>query len=604
MKNNLKQSKVSISSDKGVFSELYQDIYFDKTNCIQESKHVYLDTNNLENKFKNTSNYIIAELGFGTGLNFILSWDLWNKNHTQNSSLLYISYESAPISIEQIKNIHKLFKGLSHLSKILVNKLPQIWQGTHQIFFEFGNVTLILIYNDFLSLKNFSFKADTWYLDGFSPTKNSSAWSNELYKEIYKHTKDGGSLSTYTVAGHVRRGLSEEGFNISKVKGIGNKKEILYGYKNKVSCNITKKPTLRHNDIGPVAVIGAGISGASIIYFLKKRNIDCFLIDKASTLGNGASGNKIALQIPKLTLDNSPYGILSLEAFSFSRKLAIELNAAPKSNGVVMFPSREREILKFDQLLMNNWPLHLIDNKIYNYDFLEGINYLYLKSAGIVDNKKFIKNLIKDVKFYNKFNVKDVLNTNSDFKEIIDDKGNKLSAKTIIWANGYEMANLHSMIPILPVSGQVSYLSETVETSKLKLNFSYGHFLSQSFQGFHQIGASFNRLVNTNYSEIDQIQNIESIPNFLKNTFNTDRQIETKYRTSVRGSTKDRFPLCGSLNDLKGQASNNIYFLGGMGAWGFVYAPYYANFLIKSILNEPVIIEENLKKILSIKRFL
>ena len=64
MKNNLKQSKISISSDKGVFSELYQDIYFDKTNCIQESKHVYLDTNNLENKFKNTNNYIIAELGF------------------------------------------------------------------------------------------------------------------------------------------------------------------------------------------------------------------------------------------------------------------------------------------------------------------------------------------------------------------------------------------------------------------------------------------------------------------------------------------------------------------------------------------------------------
>ena len=57
MKNNLKQSKISISSDKGVFSELYQDIYFDKTNFIQESKHVYLDTNNLENRLnKHNSN--------------------------------------------------------------------------------------------------------------------------------------------------------------------------------------------------------------------------------------------------------------------------------------------------------------------------------------------------------------------------------------------------------------------------------------------------------------------------------------------------------------------------------------------------------------------
>ena len=604
MKNNLKQSKLTISSDKGIFSKLYKDIYFDKTNCIQESKHVYLDTNNLESKFKNTNNYIIAELGFGTGLNFIMSWDLWNKNHTQNSSLFYISFESAPISIEQIKNIHKLFKGLSHLSKILLKKLPQIWQGTHQIFLEFGNVTLILIYNDFLSLKNFSFKADTWYLDGFSPTKNSTAWSNELFKEIYKHTKDGGSLSTYTVAGHVRRGLSEQGFNISKISGIGNKKEILYGYKDTAKCQITKKPSNKYNDIGPVAVIGAGISGASLIYSLRKRNIECYLVDKSSTLADGASGNKIALQMPKLTLDNSPYGVLSLEAFSFSRKLAIELNAVPSSNGLVMLPSREREILKFDQLLMNNWPLNLIDSKIHNYKFLEDIKFLYFKSAGIVDNKKFIKNLTKNVKFIRKFNVKNVFNENNGYKRIIDDKGNELHAKTIIWANGYEMANLDKMIPILPVSGQVTYLPETTETSKLKLNFSYGHFLSQSFHGYHQIGASFNRCVNTDYSEKNQIQNIESIPYFLKNRFNVERQMETKYRTSVRGSTKDRFPFCGSLSDIKGQLSDNIYFLGGMGAWGFVYAPYYADFLVKSILNEPIIIEERLKRILSVQRFL
>ena len=80
MKNNLKKPQLIISSNKGVFSKLYQDIYFDKNNGIKESKHVYLDTNNLENKFKNTNDYIIAELGFGTGLNFLLTWNLWIKS--------------------------------------------------------------------------------------------------------------------------------------------------------------------------------------------------------------------------------------------------------------------------------------------------------------------------------------------------------------------------------------------------------------------------------------------------------------------------------------------------------------------------------------------
>jgi len=196
----------------------------------------------------------------------------------------------------------------------------------------------------FLSLSNFNFKADTWYLDGFSPKKNSSAWNEKLFQEIYKHTNWRGSLSTFTVAGYVRRGLQKNGFCVSKTKGIGKKKEILFAVKNEPPDKIKFKSNALNN-IGPVAIIGAGISGASLIYALRKRNIECFLVDKASSLSCGASGNKVALQMPKLTLDNSPYGLISLEAFSFSRKLASQLKAAPVSNGLILLPSRERDSL-------------------------------------------------------------------------------------------------------------------------------------------------------------------------------------------------------------------------------------------------------------------
>ena len=52
MKNNLKNSQISISSKSGVYSNLYDDIYFDKLNGIKESEHVYLNTNNLAKRFK------------------------------------------------------------------------------------------------------------------------------------------------------------------------------------------------------------------------------------------------------------------------------------------------------------------------------------------------------------------------------------------------------------------------------------------------------------------------------------------------------------------------------------------------------------------------
>ena len=73
---------------------------------------------------------------------------------------------------------------------------------------------------------------------------------------------------------------------------------------------------------------------------------------------------------------------------------------------------------------------------------------------------------------------------------------------------------------------------------------------------------------------------------------------------SVRASTKDRIPFFGSLNSIGNEKSENIYALGGMGAWGFVYAPYYAELLVRTILGEPLVLSNRLKKLLHIERLL
>ena len=225
-----------------------------------------------------------------------------------------------------------------------------------------------------------------------------------------------------------------------------------------------------------------------------------------------------------------------------------------------------------------------------------------MKSSGIVDNSKFIQNLIKDVEFISKFDVKKI--TSKDGLNIIIDKfGNRLKAKTVIWANGFEMTNLSQNLPINPISGQVTYLKANELSSNLKINFSYGHHLSQAFKGYHQIGASFNRNANTCFREIDQNTNINSIPEFLrKNIFYNIN--ESGHRVSVRASTKDRMPFFGDLSSLTGKKSNNIYILGGMGAWGFVYAPFYAELLVTKIINDQLVINSKLEKLLTIERLL
>ncbi len=602
MKNFLKTSDLLISPELGIYSNLYKDIYFDKHQGIKETQHNYIKANNLALRFKKCNKFIISELGFGTGLSFLLTLKLWKEIKKPDAKLIYISFESAPLTKADLKQVYKKISGVKILSDKLIKKLPYIYQSTHRIFFESENVELILIYDDFNSLKNLKFRADAWFLDGFAPIKNNTAWNSKLFEQIYLSTKVQGTFSTFTSVGHVRRGLSNCGFSVSKVVGFGNKRESLIGIKKSLSSQIIKVSCTK-NYIGPVAIIGSGISGASLAYSLRKRNIECFIVDKSSKYASGASGNRLAIQMPKLTLDNSPYGLLSLEAFSYSRKLAKDLNSIPFSDGLIVLPSKERDKVKYAKLLQNNWPIHLITNKVDNDNFFENINYIYMKSSGILNNKKFIKNLIKDTKLITKFNVEKIINTKDQSKLLIDNKGNSLKARTVIWANGYEMKNLNKNIPINSISGQVTYLKQNKRLHDLKFNFSYGHHFTQAFGGYHQIGSSFNRNEDKNYKEIDEFNNLNSIPEFLKKIIK-DFKVEKKYRVSVRASTKDRMPFFCNLNSIIDKNIKNEYLLGGMGSWGFVYAPLYAEFLIKSLLDEPLVINSNFEHLLGVDRLL
>ena len=603
MKNSIQKSSILISSKKGVYSRWYDDIYFDKTDGVKEKEHVYLNANDLANRIKLSDKLCIAELGFGTGLNFILTWRLWKKNRKPNSSLTYISFEKAPLSKKEMTRVYKKFKELNDFSDQLIQKLTDNYKTNRTIYFKSENINLILIYDDFSLLTNFHFKADIWFLDGFAPSKNPEVWDNSYYKNIYNRTNLKGSLSTFTSSGLVRRGLALAGFSVTKVSGFGQKREMLKAIK--IEPDIKLKVNLNYeNTIGPVAIIGAGISGASLAYAFRKRNIECYIVEKSSNVASGASGNKLALQMPKMTADNSPYGLMSLEAFTFSRNLAKELKAAPRSDGLILLPSRDREIIKFKKLLESGWPNDLIQRYTDKINCFDIDNYIYMRSSGIVDNIKFIKRLIDGVKIFFNFNVTKIKSTKNNSKIIHNEQGNVLNAQTVIWANGYNITDICDKIPIEPVSGQVTFLKSNPQTSKLKLNFSYGQFFSQSFKGYHQIGSSFNRNTNVNFNQIDQNKNLSFIPEFLKQRIINSNVDLNEYRVSVRSSTKDRMPFFCNLNEIKQNKYENEYVLGGMGAWGFVYAPYYAELMVRELLNENPIINSKLDKLLRINRLL
>jgi len=233
------------------YSEQYNDIYFSTADGLAETEYVFLKHNNFPQGFSENRLLIIGETGFGTGLNFLVTAFHWLK-HTSRStdtrSLQFISVEKNPLTRHQLNKVYQTFRhrwpGLSEICDHLIAVYPETIypHKGHRLNVENipldlslpGRIRLILLLGDATEqLKNlrskYQGKIDAWYLDGFAPAKNNSMWTPALFNQIARLSHPETTLSTFTAAGNVRRGLTEAGFKIKKTRGFGRKREMLYG---------------------------------------------------------------------------------------------------------------------------------------------------------------------------------------------------------------------------------------------------------------------------------------------------------------------------------------------------------------------------------------
>jgi len=234
------------------YSQQFQDFYFSTDGGFSESEYVFLKQNNLPQRFVSSASNIksiapffkILETGFGTGLNFLVSAYHHHCIKKTKHPLQYISIEKYPLTKSQLIQIYTTFAlnwpKLTFICEEFLKDYPESFFDFKKRIYEFdlfnGDIKLKLIIDDAASaLQQLKFNHlesfDVCYLDGFSPAKNPDMWQQELFNHLEKLTKVDGTLSTFTSAGFVRRGLEAAGFNITKVPGLGKKREILTGIK-------------------------------------------------------------------------------------------------------------------------------------------------------------------------------------------------------------------------------------------------------------------------------------------------------------------------------------------------------------------------------------
>ena len=351
------------------YAPTYADSYFGSDDPEAEGQHVFLNGNHLPQRWQNAHYFTIGELGYGSGLNFLITADCWLKMHGKCQHLTYIGFERSPLSSDQQSHILQLAPNCDPtLKNTIINNNPPPLAGYHRLEFCEGRIRLLLIYGEALpTLANISAKMDAWYLDGFSPATNPDLWTDEIFEEVARLSAPQATLATYSVAGHVRRGLNKVGFNVQKQAGFGRKRHMLCAeFMGKATNPIASKtPWFPRQKISKTAsnvtIIGNGIAAIMLHRALANRGIETQRITMNSDNAECASTVPIGILAPKLQLGLTAPTAINHEIYWDSLRF-YHMTDAPITNAPALIKTKSAE--HRDKLITQlNWPEGMIEAK-------------------------------------------------------------------------------------------------------------------------------------------------------------------------------------------------------------------------------------------------
>jgi tRNA U34 5-methylaminomethyl-2-thiouridine-forming methyltransferase MnmC len=210
---------------KTLFRADFEETYHSIHGAIAESKHVFIESGLnafiRENSKKQIS---ILEIGFGSGLNAILSYQ---EILGTDKQILYSSLETVPLPYSLVEQLGYQ----NHWSEKMVGIYQKMhnsnWNTWVEIDAQFALVKLEERCEDYVAKDTF----DVIYFDAFAPDKQASLWTLEVFEKIYHAMNAGGILVTYSAKGDVRRAMIEAGFEVNKIAGLPPKRHMLRAYK-------------------------------------------------------------------------------------------------------------------------------------------------------------------------------------------------------------------------------------------------------------------------------------------------------------------------------------------------------------------------------------
>lgn len=640
-------ASLSFNDRNTPISEQFDDIYFSTQDGLEESYYVFQEGNQLWQKWLTHTQeaFVIAETGFGTGLNFLAVADKFQQFRAEHPNsklkrLYFISFEKFPLTAQQLSEIHQNYSQFTLFSEQLTAHWQPRQNGCQRYHFE--HIYLDLWFGDIAdNLPQlgdlYTHTIDAWFLDGFSPDKNPEMWNEHLYQQMFRLSTNGGSFATFTASSNVRRGLQAAGFSVYKRKGFGKKREMLWGEKPLSSepqapfypYFYAKNPT-EQNDI---AIIGGGIASLFVALSLLEKGKQVTLYCKDNALAMNASGNLQGAIYPQLSDDDERNVRFYIHSFDYAlqrlSQLKSHIDFEHKLNGVILYAYNDKTEKKLNKIAEQT-----NDDTLFKLCSSEKVSDIvglkvpqggaFIPQGGWLSPSQLVRN---GFTWLENKGLKIVLNHHVEHLTFRDGKwhwitkGQHFSHQAVVLANGHTLNEFHQAngIPLYPVRGQVSHIPTNEALQNLKCVICYDGYLTPASQtGIHCVGASHIRdNANTDFNLEEHQENIAKLQQNLTACYWTDGIDASQHhaKVGIRAAFRDRVPMVGVIHHFekqKAQYANlynqlrrkeavenaeifaNLYMINGLASRGLTTAPLLGELLASLMSNEPVPISEDI----------
>ena len=595
-------------------SKQFGDVYFSKDNGLLETRHVFLNGNDLTERLSQLHDYqyfCVGETGFGTGLNILTLWQLWQQVRLDNHSHLHVvSVEKFPLNKADLIRALNVWTELKPLAEKLIQQYPLPIAGCHRLSFPEERFSIDLWLGDAQDIFPTIPKTQTvnaWFLDGFAPSCNPDMWQANVLDHMVRLSDFGTTFASFSVAGVLKRGLKQHGIQISRPRGFGHKREMLKAIWLDTSQTETQSQDSETTIAAPpksetskqrkIAIIGAGIAGLSSAWAFAQRGHQVTIYEQNEPL-SGASGNPLALLNPKLCPIEQAHEHLMTLSWQHA------LNFYPQFKAFRSIQVQQIALKNADELsgLVEQYPENVLTANTTLECFPETeFPSLTLHQAGAVSPHQLRDEILQHANIrIEKVKISRLESTDSQVTLWQDQQIIAITDHAIVCC-AKQSAELFENYPVLkPIRGQVSWVENSQRPLALDQAYSYGGYCMQLDTAQLILGASF--YPNRDDAEVlteDHVHNYELIHNVFPKYAQGLPSVDTwQGRASVRAQSLDYLPLVGKMQD-----HEEIYTLAGLGSKGFMFAPLCSEILAALILGELCPVSQKLLDKLNPQRF-